>query len=92
MLELEFEEFVLLLPECDTACAKIRAITINQATAELQVKHQNLDLARVTASIGVATFPDHGLDINGLIKAADAALYRAKALGRNRTELANIDP
>ena len=85
------EEFVMLLPECDIECAKIRAVTINQATAELQVKHQNLDLARVTASIGVATFPDHGLDINGLIKAADAALYRAKALGRNRTELANID-
>ena len=85
------EEFVMLLPECDIDCAKTRAITINQATAELQVKHQNLDLARVTASIGVATFPDHGLDINELIKAADAALYRAKALGRNRTELANID-
>ena len=85
------EEFVMLLPECDIECAKIRAVTINQATAELQVKHQNLDLARVTASIGLATFPDHGLDINGLIKAADAALYRAKALGRNRTELANID-
>lgn len=85
------EEFVMLLPECDIDCAKTRAITINQATAELQVKHQNLDLATVTASIGVATFPDHGLDINELIKAADAALYRAKALGRNRTELANID-
>ena len=85
------EEFVMLLPECDIECAKIRAIAINQATAELQVKHQNLDLARVTASIGVATFPDHGLDINELIKAADAALYRAKALGRNRSELANIN-
>ena len=85
------EEFVMLLPECDIDCAKTRAITINQATAELQVKYQNLDLATVTASIGVATFPDHGLDINELIKAADAALYRAKALGRNRTELANID-
>jgi len=85
------EEFVMLLPECDIDCAKARAITINQATAELQVKHQNLTLSPVTASIGVATFPDHGLDINELIKAADAALYRAKALGRNRTELANID-
>ena len=85
------EEFVMLLPECDIDCAKIRAIAINQATSELQVKHQDLDHARVTASIGVATFPEHGLDINELIKAADAALYRAKALGRNRTELANID-
>ena len=81
----------MLLPECDIDCAKIRAIAINQATAELQVKHQNLDHASVTASIGVATFPDHGLDINDLIKAADAALYRAKALGRNRTELADIN-
>lgn len=85
------EEFVMLLPECDMYSAKARAITINQVTTEMQITHQDISLASVTASIGVATFPIHGLDINELIKAADLALYRAKALGRNRTEVADID-
>lgn len=85
------EEFVMLLPECDMDSARARAITINQATAGMQIQHQNLSLSTVTASIGIATFPDHGLDINELIKAADVALYRAKALGRNRTEVAEIN-
>ena len=34
----------------------------------------------IRASIGVATFPDHGIDANSLIYAADRAMYRAKAL------------
>jgi predicted signal transduction protein with EAL and GGDEF domain len=38
----------------------------------------------VTASLGVAVFPDHGSDVETLIRAADAALYQAKAAGRNR--------
>lgn len=83
------EEFVMLLPECDSVSAKARAITINLATAAMQIKHQDISLATVTASIGVATFPEHGLDINELIQSADLALYRAKALGRNRTEVAD---
>ena len=44
----------------------------------------------VTASFGVATFPDHGATLDVLFLAADEALYRAKEGGRNRTELAPI--
>ncbi|MEO6172783.1 MAG: GGDEF domain-containing protein [Arenimonas sp.] len=83
------EEFAMVLPECDLECAKTRAHSLNLATAEMLVKHQNQTLSRVTASIGVATFPEHGSNMTELIKQADAALYRAKSLGRNRTELAN---
>jgi GAF domain-containing protein len=41
----------------------------------------------VTASIGVASFPDHGKDAAALVKRADQALYHAKHEGRDRVEV-----
>ena len=38
----------------------------------------------MTLSVGVATLPAHAADVMNLIAAADAALYQAKATGRNR--------
>ena len=43
---------------------------------------------RVTASIGVAFFPRHGAVLDDVVNVADAAMYRAKALGRDRIVLA----
>jgi diguanylate cyclase (GGDEF)-like protein len=42
---------------------------------------------RVTASIGVALYPDHGRDIDTLVKHADIAMYRAKKAGRNNYQM-----
>ncbi len=42
----------------------------------------------MTASLGVAAFPEDGETAADLLRAADRALYRAKTLGRNRVELA----
>ena len=39
--------------------------------------------ARVSASIGIAGFPDDGEDLESLLKAADAAMYRVKKEGKN---------
>jgi diguanylate cyclase (GGDEF)-like protein/PAS domain S-box-containing protein len=44
-------------------------------------------MLRVTASIGVATFPDDGKDVDELLANADAAMYRSKDTGRNRIQL-----
>jgi EAL domain-containing protein (putative c-di-GMP-specific phosphodiesterase class I) len=38
----------------------------------------------VTASIGIAQFPDHGADVDHLLRHADAAMYEAKRLGKNQ--------
>ena len=42
--------------------------------------------ALVTTSLGVATLPGAGYDARSLVEAADDALYRAKRMGKNRTE------
>jgi len=46
---------------------------------------------RCTVSMGVALFPDHGISAGDLIKNADIALYRAKAVGRDRFEIFRQD-
>jgi len=44
----------------------------------------------VTVSVGVAGLPDHAATGDALVAAADAALYRAKSLGKNRVEVAGV--
>lgn len=41
-----------------------------------------------TVSIGAAIYPDHGADLDELLRRADEALYRAKEQGRNRVVMA----
>ena len=45
-----------------------------------------------TVSVGVAISDDESFDLSALLDAADQALYRAKALGRNRVELSTHSP
>jgi diguanylate cyclase (GGDEF)-like protein len=51
-----------------------------------------LELPAVTLSFGVAAFPEHGASPDQLLKAADEALYRAKAAGRDRVVVADPPP
>jgi diguanylate cyclase (GGDEF)-like protein len=41
-------------------------------------------LGRVSTSIGIAVYPEHGAEMEALLRAADEALYEAKERGRNR--------
>lgn len=76
------EEFVLLLPGFTLDQAIARATQIQRRIQSLRVEHHGVELEPVTASFGLAAFPDHGSP-KRLLRAADAALLRAKAEGRN---------
>lgn len=80
------EEFVVLLPGVDARAAmdiaeRIRLAVNNHADS---ISDQPVMLS---ISLGVASTDLHGHDYTALVSAADAALYRAKAMGRNRVEL-----
>ena len=80
------EEFVALLPDTDGPGACIVAERLRAAVEELGIPHGGSRAAKVvTISAGVATMAP-GLDrpATTLVSAADGALFRAKALGRNR--------
>lgn len=81
------EEFTVILPGADLDLTLKRAEEIRQAVMALAVRHQKQSLAQVTVSIGVAARALHGDTAESLLASADAALYRAKANGRNRVEI-----
>jgi diguanylate cyclase (GGDEF)-like protein len=89
------DEFVLLLPETPKGGASITAERLRKGVEQFNFR---LDVpTRITLSIGVAEFPADATDRDGLIAAADLALYAAKQSGRNRViayseDLANVDP
>lgn len=79
------EEFCILLPETPNADARCVAERIRHGIEnELFAGEENLPLGGLTTSIGISTYPDNGSSAMELVAAADVALYRAKADGRNR--------
>jgi len=59
-------------------------IVIRLAIARLVLSHTGTPLGKITTSLGIALFPDHGEDSDALLRAADVALYAAKGAGRDR--------
>jgi diguanylate cyclase (GGDEF)-like protein/PAS domain S-box-containing protein len=78
------EEFTLILPEASLADATQRAEQIREAIRNVGIVHRRQAVAPVTVSLGVAIYPDHGPTGDAVLRAADAALYQAKACGRDR--------
>jgi len=79
------EEFTAVLVNTGMEQSLVVAERIRESVAGLKLT--GIDMARppkITVSIGVSTYPNHGEDPGVLIKAADRALYRAKETGRNR--------
>jgi len=83
------EEFVVVLPDASLEDARRRAEQIREAIKMLRISSQGAIVGPLTASIGVAGFPDHGLSGETLVRAADTALYRAKREGRDRVVVAS---
>src|SRR4051794_29663551 len=80
------EEFAILLPDTDEQGAYLAAERLRAAVQKACASLPN----ELTISVGVATFPQHGREGDSLMRAADAAVYMAKQLGRDRTVL--FDP
>ncbi len=78
------EEFALILPETNKAQALMIAEKLRRQIEETEFPHQNRQPSgNLTASLGVATFPDDAVNSKDLIDTADAGLYKAKEQGRN---------
>ena len=84
------EEFVLVLPDATLAGAVQKAEELRVAIAQLALRHRGA--LGVTASLGVAVYPQHGLEAESLLRAADEALYAAKGAGRNRVIASDASP
>jgi len=93
------EEFAVILPEAAAvggagaaerlrASIETRGATIVADRLRRRIEKTTWDGMKVTASIGVASYPEHGIDVEGLIRAADDAMYAAKRLGKNRVVVA----
>jgi len=84
------EEFVLMLPNTDTAGARELAERIRRRLETTPVETSAGPL-KVTMSLGVASYPTHGTTLEALVNAGDEALYVAKRTGRNRVVLAGAE-
>lgn len=81
------EEFLLLTPNMNSATALVRAEELRQKVQALEMT-ANGQQVPVRVSIGVADAPRNRPNAQTVIAQADAALYQAKALGRNRVVVA----
>jgi diguanylate cyclase (GGDEF)-like protein len=79
------EEFMLILPESLPAEAVDVAERLRSVVAQTPLTIANGQSVNVTISIGVAGGRGHELQVDALVDQADAAMYAAKGLGRNRT-------
>jgi diguanylate cyclase (GGDEF)-like protein/putative nucleotidyltransferase with HDIG domain len=87
------EEFAIVLPETNIEEARERAETLRRIIERhpISIPTQSEPIF-VTMSLGVAEFPNDATDRDGLVQIADAALYRAKANGRNQVVCAGEVP
>jgi diguanylate cyclase (GGDEF)-like protein len=82
------DEFVLVLPDQkDVQTALNVARKIIDAFRDTVVLEGRALI--ITSSIGISIYPDHGQDIDTVLKNADSAMYRAKQAGRNQYRLYN---
>nr|WP_321170408.1 diguanylate cyclase [uncultured Roseateles sp.] len=84
------EEFVVLLIDMAADLAVHRAEELLDAVRRLQLLHGGRPLGPLSASLGLAYFPQHGDQPQRLIEAADTALYAAKRGGRDRLIVAPL--
>lgn len=81
------DEFVVILPQANAEGAMLVAERLRKRVSQMEVP----SFGRVSASLGVATFPTHASSRDTLVVAADRALYNSKHAGRNCVSLPSED-
>jgi diguanylate cyclase (GGDEF)-like protein len=76
------DEFVVLLPDIDSAALVIK-VAEKIRTALMAPINADGFILKTSASIGIAIYPNHGLNASDLMANADAAMYAAKSKGKN---------
>ena len=85
------DEFCVILPQTDQDQAIMVANRIARAISS-QPLHIEKDLdVTITASFGIATYPTHAMTKDGLIRQADAAMYRVKSTTKNAVGVAIVE-
>lgn len=84
------EEFAIILPNSSLDSARRCAERIREELRGLTVEHRGQALGRITLSLGVAGFPEHGPTAEALVQAADTALYQAKRGGRDQVVMSDV--
>jgi diguanylate cyclase (GGDEF)-like protein len=83
------DEFTIILPQTGPEGAKVIAERMRVRIEETVFLETFGLKVRLTASFGIACFPDHGQTKDALIQKADQAMYRVKGRGKNGVELAD---
>ncbi len=85
------DEFVVILPDTKPSEALARAEKIRASIEAMdRLEGTTIDVSAVTASIGVASFPEHASTSESLFQEADRAMYAAKATGKNGVRAASV--
>jgi diguanylate cyclase (GGDEF)-like protein len=82
------DEFALVLPETDREGARIVAERLRVRLANHKFLHAEGVSVHLTASVGIAVLPDNATTAEGLVRAADQAMYSIKARGKNGIHVA----
>jgi diguanylate cyclase (GGDEF)-like protein/PAS domain S-box-containing protein len=82
------EEFSLILSGASKEASRKRAELLREEVKRLSATHAGQLLGKISVSFGVAAYPEDGRTADVLVRAADQALYSAKAAGRDRIALA----
>ena len=82
------EEFILIMPDASLETARQRAEQLRGEAKGIHIHDAGLSLEGITLSLGVAVYPQHGRNREDVMRAADAALYRAKQEGRDKVIVA----
>jgi diguanylate cyclase (GGDEF)-like protein len=83
------DEFVVVLPETPPSGSLVIAERIRKAIESHRFLSEQGLAARISASFGIASYPDHALTPEGLIQKADQAMYRVKERDKNGIEVAS---